>query len=62
MVMKKASGGDSPLQQGARKSFWTLPISRRRHRRLAVCFLENSLGLRVFSSSRIYRRKGDVRG
>jgi hypothetical protein len=29
MVMKKASGGDSPLQQGAGKSFWTLLISRR---------------------------------
>jgi hypothetical protein len=28
MVMKKASGGDSPLRQGAEKSFWTLPISR----------------------------------
>jgi hypothetical protein len=27
MVMKKASGGDSPLRQGAEKSFWTLPIS-----------------------------------
>jgi hypothetical protein len=27
MVMKKASGGDSPLQQGVEKSFWTLPIS-----------------------------------
>jgi hypothetical protein len=26
MVMKKASGGDSPLRQGAGKSFWTLPI------------------------------------
>jgi hypothetical protein len=24
--MKKTSGGDSPLQQGAGKSFWTLPI------------------------------------
>jgi hypothetical protein len=40
MVMKKASGGDSPLRQGAEKSFWTLPISRRRRRRLAVCFME----------------------
>jgi hypothetical protein len=30
MVMKKASGGDSPLRQGAGKSFWTLPILRRR--------------------------------
>jgi hypothetical protein len=27
MVMKKASGDDSPLQQDAGKSFWTLPIS-----------------------------------
>jgi hypothetical protein len=62
MVMKKASGGDSPLRQGAGKSFWTLPISRRRRRQLAVCFLEKSSGLRVFSSRRIYRRKGDVRG
>jgi hypothetical protein len=26
MVMKKTSGGDSPLQQVAGKSFWTLPI------------------------------------
>jgi hypothetical protein len=26
MVMKKTSGGDSPLRQGAGKSFWTLPI------------------------------------
>jgi hypothetical protein len=24
MAMKKASGDDSPLRQGARKSFWTL--------------------------------------
>jgi hypothetical protein len=27
MAMKKASGGDSPLRQGAGKSFWTLLIS-----------------------------------
>jgi hypothetical protein len=40
MVMKKASGGDSPLRQGAGKSFWTLPISRRRRRRLIVGFME----------------------
>jgi hypothetical protein len=26
MVMKKNSGGDSPLRQGAGKSLWTLPI------------------------------------
>jgi hypothetical protein len=29
MVMKKTSGDDSPLWQGAEKSFWTLPISGR---------------------------------
>jgi hypothetical protein len=40
MVMKKAFGGDSPLRQGVGKSFWTLSISRRRRRWLAVCFLE----------------------
>jgi hypothetical protein len=26
MAMKKNSGGDSPLRQGAGKSFWILPI------------------------------------
>jgi hypothetical protein len=25
MAMKKVSGDESPLRQGARKSFWTLP-------------------------------------
>jgi hypothetical protein len=49
MVMKKASGGDSPLRQGAEKSFWTLPISRRWQRRLAVCFVENWSGGLGFS-------------
>jgi hypothetical protein len=38
MVMKKISRGDSPLRQGAGKSFWTLPISGRRRRRIAMCF------------------------
>jgi hypothetical protein len=26
MAMKMTFGGDSPLRQGAEKSFWTLPI------------------------------------
>jgi hypothetical protein len=26
MAMKKTFGGDSPLRQGAGKSFWTLPF------------------------------------
>jgi hypothetical protein len=41
MVIKKAYGGDSPLRQGAGKSFWTLPISHQRRRWLVVCFNEN---------------------
>jgi hypothetical protein len=36
MAMKKTSGGDSPLRQGVGKSFWTLSISGRRRRRIAV--------------------------
>jgi hypothetical protein len=38
MAMKKTSGGDSPLWQGAGKSFSTLPISGRRRRWIAMCF------------------------
>jgi hypothetical protein len=38
MVVEKASSRDSPLRQGAGESSWILPISRRRRRRLAVCF------------------------
>jgi hypothetical protein len=26
MAMKKTFGGDSPLRQGVKKSFWTHPI------------------------------------
>jgi hypothetical protein len=36
MTMKKTSDDDSPLRQGAGKSFWTLPISGRRRRRIAM--------------------------
>jgi hypothetical protein len=36
MAMKKTSGGDCPLWQGAGKSFWTLPILGRRQRRIAM--------------------------
>jgi hypothetical protein len=36
MAMKKTSGGDSPLRQGAEKSFWTLLISGRRRRQIAM--------------------------
>jgi hypothetical protein len=36
MAMKKNFGGDSPLWQGAGKSFWTLPISGRQRWRIAM--------------------------
>jgi hypothetical protein len=49
MAMKKTSGGDSPLRQGAGKSFWTLPISGRQWRRIAMCFWKSD---RVFRFSR----------
>jgi hypothetical protein len=40
MMVEKASDRDSPLRQGAEKSSWILPISRRRWWRLVVCFKE----------------------
>jgi hypothetical protein len=36
MAVKKTSGGDSPLRQGVEKSFWTLPISGQRRRRIEM--------------------------
>jgi hypothetical protein len=48
MVVEKASGRDSPLWQGAGKSSQILPISRRRRRRLVVCFVEKRSILQVF--------------
>jgi hypothetical protein len=41
MAMKKTFGGDSPLRQGAGKSFWTLPISGRQTAVDRDVFLEN---------------------
>jgi hypothetical protein len=61
MVMKKASGGDSPVWQGAGKSFWILPISCRRRRWLQYVSWKIDPALRVFPSRGIYRRKGSVR-
>jgi hypothetical protein len=61
MAMKKTSGGDLPLRQGARKSFWTLPISGRRRRWIAMCFWKIDWGLRFFPSRGLYRRRDSVR-
>jgi hypothetical protein len=62
MAMKKTSGGDSPLRQGAGKSFWTIPISDRRRRQIAMCFWEIDRVFRFFSLGGLYRRRGSVRG
>jgi hypothetical protein len=48
MAMKKTSGDDFPLRQGAGKSFWTLLISGRRQRRIAMCFWKIDRVLRFF--------------
>jgi hypothetical protein len=61
MATKKTSGGDSPLRQGARKSLWTLPISGRRRRWIAMCFWKIDQVLRFFLSVGLYRRRGEVR-
>jgi hypothetical protein len=61
MVMKKTSGGDSPLRQGAVKSFWTLPISGQRRWWIAICFWKINRVLRFFPSGGLYRRRGSVR-
>jgi hypothetical protein len=55
--MKKTSDGDSPLQQGVGKSFWTLPILGRRRWRIAMCSgkLIGSLG---FSRRGVFIGKG----
>jgi hypothetical protein len=55
MAMKKTSGGDSLLRQGAGKSFRTLPISGRRRRRIAMCFWKIDRVLRFFPSGGLYR-------
>jgi hypothetical protein len=59
MAMKKTSGSDFPLRQGAGKSFWTLSILDRRWQRIAMCFWKSD---RVFIFSRwgVFIGKGAV--
>jgi hypothetical protein len=61
MAMKKTSGGDSALRQGAGKSFWTLPISGRRRRRIAMYFGKVIGYLVFFPSGGLYSRRGSVK-
>jgi hypothetical protein len=62
MAMKKTSGGDSPLRQGARRSFWTLPIFGLTAAADRDVFWKTDRVLRFFPSGGLYRRRGDVRG
>ena len=62
MAMKKTSGGDSPLRQGAGKSFWTLPIFGSTAAADRDVFWKSDRVLRFFPSGGLYRRRGDVRG
>jgi hypothetical protein len=57
MAMKKTSGGDSPLRQGAGKSFWPLPISGRRRRRL-VMYSGKVIGYLGFSRRGVFIGEG----
>jgi hypothetical protein len=62
MAIKETSGGDSPLRQGAGKSFWTLPIFGSMAAADRDLFWKSDRVLRFFPSGGIYRRRGDVRG
>jgi hypothetical protein len=57
MAMKKTSGGDSPLRQGVGKSFWTLPISGRWRRRIAM-YSGKVIGYLGFSRQEVFIGEG----
>jgi hypothetical protein len=61
MAMKKTFGGDSPLWQGAGKSFWTLPIFGSMAAADRDVFWKSDRVLRFFPSRGLYRRRGIVR-
>jgi hypothetical protein len=55
MVMKKTSGGNSPLWQGAGKSFWTLLIFGSMAAADRDVFWKTDWVLRFFPSGGLYR-------
>jgi hypothetical protein len=61
MAMKKTSDGDSPLRQGAGKSFWTLPIFESTTAADRDVFWKSDWVFRFFPSGGLYRRRGGVR-
>jgi hypothetical protein len=58
MAMKKTSGGDSPLRQGAGKSFWILPILGRRRRRRIAMYSKKVIGYLGFSRRGVFIGEG----
>jgi hypothetical protein len=62
MAMKKTSGGDYPLRQAARKSFWTLSIFGSTAAVDRDVFWKSDRVFRFFPSGGLYRRRGSVRG
>jgi hypothetical protein len=57
MAMKKTSDGDSPLWQGAGKSFWTLPISGRWRRQITM-YSRKVIGYLGFSRRGVFTGEG----
>jgi hypothetical protein len=55
MAIKKTSGGDSPLRQGAGKSFWTLPILGSTAAADRAVFWKSDRVFRFFPSRGLYR-------
>jgi hypothetical protein len=62
MAMKKTSGGDSPLRQGAGKSFWTLLIFGSMAAADRDVFWKSDRVFRFFPRGGLYRQRGGVRG
>jgi hypothetical protein len=60
MAMKKTSDGNSPLWQGAGKSFWTLPIFGSMAAVDREVFWKSDRVFRFFPSGGLYRRRGGV--
>jgi hypothetical protein len=61
MAMNKTFGGDSPLRQGAGKSFWTLPIFGSMAAANRDVFWKSDRVFRFFPSGGLYRQRGNVK-
>jgi hypothetical protein len=60
MAMQNTSGGNSPLRQGAGKTFWTLPIFGSTAAADHDVFWKSDRVFRFFLSGGLYRRRGGI--